>query len=234
MYCEGVCPDFSYSFCSKPPPTASLIIKYIEKNMITVNTGNTVNSENMEISRNENKENKENKESRENKESNEKRVSGTDVNENVRRDAVHALRTAMNCKIENKDKEKDKENQSIKSTGLSTADYVKQCQKSLVTLQNKVAVSKTPCKYVHGVMAVLTDGCCVMCVVCCVCVVCVWCGGTDWISFGVLYNVMICHTVKCCAILYYFMLYHTMSTHIVLSNHTVYHTNLSHTLFLYT
>ena len=33
MYCEGVCPDYGYSFTGKPPPTASLIMKYIEKNM---------------------------------------------------------------------------------------------------------------------------------------------------------------------------------------------------------
>ena len=116
--------------------------------MISVNTVNTVNNEITENLNDENKELIEN---------NEKRVSGTDVNENVRRDAVHALRTAMNCKVENKDKDKDKDSQSMKLTGLSTADYLKQCQKSLVGLQNKVAVSKTPCKYVRGVIAVLTD-----------------------------------------------------------------------------
>ena len=33
MYIDGVCPDYSYSFSGKPPPTASLIMKYIEKNM---------------------------------------------------------------------------------------------------------------------------------------------------------------------------------------------------------
>ena len=123
MYCEGVCPDFSYSFCGKPPPTASLIIKYIEKNMLSSNT---------EISNNENK------------------ITNTEINENVRRDTVHAIRAAMNCKIENKDKEK--ENPSIKMTGLSQSDYLKSCQKSLIILQNKVAVSKTPCKYVRAML----------------------------------------------------------------------------------
>ena len=122
MYCEGVCPDFSYSFCGKPPPTASLIIKYIEKNMLPINT---------EIVNNENK------------------ISSTEINENKRKDTVHALRTAMNCKIENKDKDKDKDNLAVKTSGLSQNDYLKHCQKVINSLQAKVAVSKTPCKYVR-------------------------------------------------------------------------------------
>ena len=146
MYCEGVCPDFSYSFCGKPPPTASLIIKYIEKNMLPINT---------EIVNNENK------------------ISITEINENKRKDTVHALRTAMNCKIENKDKDKDKDkdknkdkdSQAVKTSGLSQNDYLKHCQKVLNSLQAKVAVSKTPCKYVRYDSLHIRTYQCISCVV---------------------------------------------------------------------
>ena len=151
MYIDGVCPDYSYSFSGKPPPTASLIMKYIEKNMASplsdvekVKNSNDNNSNNSNGNNGNSNSNSNNVEKNAKYEKNEKsrlKVEEIELEMYVRKEAVHALRVAMNCKSE-------------KQLGLhnsfSHAENVKKYLKSLNYMHNRVAVSKVPCKYVRS------------------------------------------------------------------------------------
>ena len=148
MYIDGVCPDYSYSFSGKPPPTASLIMKYIEKNMVTSIPDSEkiklINEKNNGMSTNNNNNNNDNnieKNLRYDKiERSRLKVEQIELEMYVRKEAIHALRVAMNCKSE-------------KIFGLdnsmSHAENVKRYLKSLNLMHNKVAVTKFPCKYVR-------------------------------------------------------------------------------------
>lgn len=112
MYREGVCPDYSYSFSGKPPPTASLIMNYIEKIMVPVipNKMKVVekvfkienDDKNEKSERNEDTERLERyeKEREERIEKSRLKVEQIELEAYLRSEAVHALRVAMNCKSE--------------------------------------------------------------------------------------------------------------------------------------
>ena len=148
MYIDGVCPDYSYSFSGKPPPTASLIMKYIEKNMASplpdvekAKNSNDKSNNNDNSNSNSNNNNVEKNTKYEKNEKSRLKVEEIELEMYVRKEAVHALRVAMNCKSE-------------KQLGLhnsfSHAENVKKYLKSLNYMHNRVAVSKVPCKYVRS------------------------------------------------------------------------------------
>ena len=144
MYIEGVCPDYSYSFSGKPPPTASLIMKYIEKNMASPMTEiekmKFSNEKNNFMKNNDNNEIEKTAKYEKNEKSKLK-VEEIELEMYVRKEAVHALRVAMNCKSEK---------QLGLDNSFSHAENVKKYLKSLNYMHNRVAVSKIPCKYVHS------------------------------------------------------------------------------------
>jgi hypothetical protein len=145
MYCEGVCPDYSYSFSGKPPPTASLILKYIESKMVTVIPDNMKVDEKMSTKeklekrveyRREGK-NELEIEKLERIEKSKRTVQQLELELFVRKETVHSLRVAMNCKSDFK---------SEVGSSMSQAENARRYQKSLSLLHARVAVSKTPFK----------------------------------------------------------------------------------------
>ena len=145
MYCEGVCPDYSYSFSGKPPPTASLILKYIEGKMVplipdSMKVDEKLSPREMFERRVEYRKEGKSEQEIEKLERNERSrrtVQQIELDQFVRKETAHSLRVAMNCKSDFK---------SEVGGSLSQAENAKRYLKSLTVLHNRVAVSKTPFK----------------------------------------------------------------------------------------
>ena len=183
MYCEGVCPDYGYSFTGKPPPTASLIMKYIEKNMAPPPPSSTSSSSSVSavsktikngkiISKNEDgngneieeikiknddeieneRQSDKDKERAERVERSRLKVEEIELEMSTRAAAIHALRTAMNCKSDYNALNSyskminNNYNKNGNSNQTTQAENAKKFNNYLTSMRNKVAVSKLLCK----------------------------------------------------------------------------------------